>query len=66
MRSIIKALVFAGVANLVDAASTWDYKTNGADWPKLTVPDNECGKNNQSPIDLKNDWTVVHPKTDDF
>ena len=53
-------------SHAADSHSAWDYATNGADWPKLTVADNECGGANQSPIDLRNDWTVVHPDTDNF
>ena len=49
-----------------DSHSSWDYATNGADWPSWTGADNECGGANQSPIDLRNDWKVVHPDTDDF
>lgn len=63
MKNIMRALFLAGVTN---GAATWNYKTNGADWPSLDIPDNECGGSNQSPIDLKNDWKVVHPKTDNF
>ena len=46
------------------AATTWDYKTNGADWPSI---DAACKATNQSPIDLKTDWDhVEEDKFDDF
>jgi carbonic anhydrase len=39
----------------------FNYKVNGADWPKLTMDKNECGNNNnQSPINL------VSPDSKDF
>ena len=29
-----------------------DYRWYGANWPALNIPNNDCGKSNQSPIDL--------------
>jgi hypothetical protein len=35
------SLTFAGLSSVEAAAAKWDYKTgNGADWPKLTIPNN--------------------------
>lgn len=45
-------------------ADTFDFfDNNGADWPNKW-PD--CGKSNQSPIDLRTDWEVVKAKEDSF
>lgn len=53
-----------GLICKTDAAGvTYDYKENGADWP-LKYP--ECGKKNQSPIDLKTDWYVISADKDNF
>ena len=55
------------------SSASYDYATNGADWPSLSVPDNQCGSTNQSPIDLisynpdkKEDFPYKrYPATDD-
>jgi carbonic anhydrase len=63
--SLISTLaLFTSSAN----AASWDYKTNGADWPNLTgVDGNNCGGTNQSPIDLKTDgWPTYDAKDDNF
>jgi hypothetical protein len=36
MKSFLKTLLIVGSAN---AAAQYDYKTNGADWPDLTLKD---------------------------
>jgi hypothetical protein len=28
------------------SAASWDYKVNGADWPNLSVENNNCGGTN--------------------
>ena len=43
-KSYVTALLLAS-AN----AASWDYSTNGADWPSI---DAACGGSNQSPINL--------------
>ena len=48
------------------AAHAWGYEENGKNWPKLTMSDNECGGKNQSPINLKNDWTIKPSSGDNF
>ena len=50
---MFKFVLPLGIAAAAEGAE-WDYKTNGADWPSLS-PD--CGKTNQSPIDLPDPWT---------
>ena len=58
--------LFSSLAISFTHAATWDYATNnGEDWPKLS-PD--CGKENQSPIDLRTDFDVVEDgvKADNF
>jgi carbonic anhydrase len=50
MKSFLKTLLLVGSTS----AAGYDYKTNGADWPDLTVDKNVCGTGkNQSPIDLR-------------
>jgi carbonic anhydrase len=47
------------LATVEASAYTYDYATNGYNWPELEGDDNECGGKAQSPIDLsyKNrDW----------
>ena len=44
-------LALLGTIAMVDGAS-WNYEKNGADWPELTIEDNECGNAAQSPINL--------------
>ena len=48
---------------LADASLTYDYKTNGNDWPSIS---SDCAKENQSPIDLRTDWDVVNADEDSF
>ena len=67
MKSFLKTLFLLGSSNA--AATAWDYKKNGSDWPALAdVADNECGTgSNQSPIDLKTSgWTQTHSNFDNF
>ena len=46
-------IVSAFLLGAINAAGgNYDYKQNGADWPKIS---SECGLTNQSPIDLKSD-----------
>ena len=48
--------MFSKLALLASATSAagWNYETNGADWPELTIEGktNECGDAAQSPINL--------------
>ena len=60
------------VSTAQGAKGTYDYISNGADWPSITYPDgtvNQCGSTNQSPIDLKKDLPadkMVEAKTDQY
>jgi len=60
--SILLPIVYAKASADEDAGAhgavshSWDYKTNGEDWPSLMIPDNTCAGSNQSPIDLKTSW----------
>ena len=64
MKSILQTLFFVGVTS----AASWDYKTNGKDWPQFDSTDNECGTGtNQSPIDLRTSgWPLKHSNFDNF
>ena len=43
-------------------AASWDYKQQGADWTSLDY----CDDNQQSPIDLKDDFDKVYKPKDMF
>jgi carbonic anhydrase len=64
MKSFLKTILLVGSTN----AASYDYKTNGSDWPGLTVDGNKCGTGaNQSPIDLKTKgWTMKDSNFDNF
>ena len=64
MKSFLKTLLLVWSTS----AAGYDYKTNGKDWPELTVDKNVCGTGkNQSPIDLRTDgWTMKHSDFDNF
>jgi len=64
MKSFLKTLLLVGSTN----AASYNYKTNGSDWPGLTVDGNKCGTGaNQSPIDLKTKgWTMKDSNFDNF
>ena len=67
MKSFLKTLFLVSASNAASCA--YDYKTNGADWPTITCPDNACGTTgkNQSPIDLKSKgWPMKDSNFDNF
>ena len=51
------------VATAYAAGGNYDYKKHGADWPNA-FPD--CGKAQQSPIDLKSSWGLESAMDDGF
>ena len=57
---ILQALLNGAIAA---GDGPYNYKYNGADWPDFS---SDCGKENQSPIDLRTDWAVESADDDDF
>jgi carbonic anhydrase len=51
--------MFSKISSMIALASgaSWDYSTNGADWPSIN---SDCALTNQSPINL------ISPGTEDF
>ena len=60
------------IATQAAESATYNYKTNGADWPSLDIENNECGDAAQSPINLisKNsadfDYKILDARMDSF
>ena len=55
-----------GTQRNLEEKHDWNYKLNGADWPKLYTA---CGESNQSPIDLKmesDEYEDISYEEDDF
>lgn len=56
-------------SQVLGKADEFDYKVNGANWPSLPIPKNNCDGGilkNQSPIDLLNSWEQISAKEDNF